>query len=635
MKVSLRTKLTVSFLIVVVISGFITTFVGIYLIENTIVRQAQDKVRVDLNSAREIYEQKIRDVKEVIRFTAARFLLFEALRQGNIQSIYRQLEKIRKQESLDVLTVTDINGRVILRTHNPKISGDDQSNEKLLKKVLTKKEAYASTMIISKEELMKEGDDLAKRAQIKYVPTPKAKSKPETEESAGMMIKAAAPIFARNGDFIGLLYGGKLLNQDNTIVDKIKDTVFQGIKYKGKDIGTATIFQDDLRITTNVLKEDGTRAIGTRLAEEVYNQVIGKGKPWIERAFVVNDWYITAYEPIKDISEKIIGILYVGMLEKKFTDLKKEVTLIFTGITLVGIIFILLISYFLAGGILNPIKNLIFASGELSRGNFEYRIKDIPKDEIGKLAETFNFMANSLKARDEKLKQATEEHLMRSEKLASIGRLAAGVAHEINNPLTGILTFSHLLLKKKSQDDPEREKLETIAQEATRCRSIVKGLLDFARQTAPEKKFADLNEVITYLLSLVEGHASFHNIKIIRELASPLPEVKVDVNQIQQVFMNIIINAQEAMPEGGNLTIKSSVTDDGFIEVKFTDTGCGIPEENIDKLFDPFFTTKKDKGTGLGLAVSYGIIEAHQGNIEIQSQVGKGTTVTVRLPLPR
>lgn len=636
MKISLRTKLTVSFLVVVIISGFIAIFAGIYLIGNTIVKQAQDKVRVDLNTAREIYEEKIKNVKEVVRFTAARFLLFEALKEGNIQSLQRQLEKVRKQESLDILTVTNPSGRVVLRTRNPKIIGDDQSNDKLLQKVLAKKEVYASTMLISKEELKKEGEDLAQRAHIKYVPTPKARPKPGTEEFTGMMIKAAAPIFARNGDFVGIIYGGRLLNQDCAIVDKIKETVFQGIKYKGKDIGTATIFQDDLRIATNVLKEDGTRAIGTRLAEEVYNQVIVKGKPWTERAFVVNDWYITAYEPIKDIGGKIIGIFYVGMLEKKFTDLKKEVILIFTSITLVGIIFTLIISYFLAGGILKPIENLIFASGELSRGNFDYQIKNISKDEIGKLAETFNFMADSLKARDEKLKETTKEQLMRSEKLASIGRLAAGVAHEINNPLTGILTFSHLLLKKKSPDDPEREKLQTIINETTRCRTIVKGLLDFARQTTPEKKLADLNEIIEYTLSLVERHASFQNVKIIREFTPSLPKVKVDLNQIQQVFMNIIINAQEAMPEGGTLAIKSSVTGDGFIEVKFTDSGCGIPEENMDKLFDPFFTTKHEgKGTGLGLAVSYGIIERHQGNIEIQSRLNKGTTVIVRLPVKK
>jgi two-component system NtrC family sensor kinase len=633
MKISLRTKLALSFLTVIIISGFFTTFAGLYLIENTIVKQAQDKVRVDLNSAREIYEQKIKDVKEIIRLTATRVLLFETLRGGNIPAVRRQLEKVRKEEALDILTVTDTDGRVILRLRNPKIVGDDQSNDKLLKKVFLEKKEYASTMIIAKEELLKEGEDLAQRAHIKYIPTPKARFRPETEETAGMMIKAGAPIFARDGEFIGIIYGGKLLNQDYTIVDKIKDTVFQGIKYKGKDIGTATIFQDDLRIATNVLKEDGTRAIGTRIAQEVYEQVIIKGKPWIERAFVVNDWYITAYEPIKDISGKIIGILYVGMLEKRFTDLKKEVTFIFTGVTLVGIIFVLAISYFLAGQILNPIENLIRASRELGQGNLEYRIKNIPKDEIGKLAETFNFMADSLKTRDEKLKETTKEQLMRSEKLASIGRLAAGVAHEINNPLTGILTFSHLLLKKKSSDDPEREKLETIINETTRCRAIVKGLLDFARQTKPEKKFADLNEIIEYSLSLVERHASFHDIKMIRELSPSLPRARVDVNQIQQVFMNIIINAQEAMPEGGTLTIKSSITENGFIEIRFIDTGCGVPEENMDKLFDPFFTTKHEgKGTGLGLAVSYGIIEGHQGNIEIQSKLNKGTTVIIRLP---
>jgi len=229
--------------------------------------------------------------------------------------------------------------------------------------------------------------------------------------------------------------------------------------------------------------------------------------------------------------------------------------------------------------------------------------------------------------------QQLQDQLIQAEKMASLGKLAAGVAHEINNPLTGILTFAHLLLKKTPEDDPQREDLEVIVTEATRCKRIVQGLLDFARQRDPEKSLADINKIIEDSLSLVENQASFQNIEIIKELDSDLPKIMVDVNQIQQVFMNIILNAAEAMPDGGYLTISTQVVDRS-IEIKFIDTGCGIPQENIGRLFDPFFTTKEPgKGTGLGLAVSHGIVTRHQGRIEVESQVGKGTTFTVKLPI--
>jgi len=251
--------------------------------------------------------------------------------------------------------------------------------------------------------------------------------------------------------------------------------------------------------------------------------------------------------------------------------------------------------------------------------------------------------AKAEKKKAQELKKAYEElqslqtQLLHSEKLASIGRLAAGVAHEINNPLTGVLTFAHLLLSEMSKDDPRRVDLEVIVKEANRCRLITQNLLDFARQSSPEKAPVDINEVIKNTLSLVENQASFQNIKIIKDFNCSLPLILIDSNQIQQVFMNVILNAQEAMPQGGFLTISTDFSEDGrFAEIKFIDTGCGIPEDNIGKLFDPFFTTKETgKGTGLGLAISYGIIKNHGGDINIDSTEGKGTTVIIKLPIKK
>ena len=635
MRISLKTRLIANFLVVIAVCGIVATWVGVRLIGGGIVKQAQDKVRTDLNSARVIYQANLDKINDIVRMTANRFFVIESILRKDLDFLREELNRVQKRESLDVLTVTDETGQVIVRTSNPGAYGDDQSMDAIVSRALLHKEATASTEVIPADALMKEGEDLAQRARITFIPTPKAKPRPENEETSGMIMKAAAPVLDGTGNVLGVIYGGVLLNRKYEIVDKIKETVYQGEAYKGKDMGTATIFQGDLRISTNVRREDGSRAIGTRVSEEVYDRVLVEGLPWIERAFVVNAWYITAYEPIKNITGDIIGILYVGMLEQKFTDLRRSTMWVFLGIALAGIAAALLISYFLANTILKPINHLVFASERLAQGDLTHRVELESKDEIGELAKTFNFMAESLKDRDERLKKYTQQKIMESERLATIGQLAAGVAHELNNPLGGILIYGHLLLENLPPDDPQRKNLEKIVTQATRCKGIVKGLLDFSRQTEPKIELTDCNDLLKGALSLIENQAIFQNITVSKHFyASPL-RVMVDSGQIQQVFINIIMNAAEAMDGKGDLVIQTKLSDDeGFAEIAFSDTGCGIPEDQIERLFEPFFTTKEvGRGTGLGLAISFGIIQRHKGTIEVQSTVGEGTTFTVRLPV--
>ncbi|HUV66738.1 MAG TPA: cache domain-containing protein [Sedimentisphaerales bacterium] len=636
MRISLKAKLIVSFLAVIVIGGLVTTLVGTRLIGTGIIRQAQDKVRNDLNAAREIYRQESEKLKDTVRFTALRrFFIGEALLNNDITALTKELERIRKAESLDILTLTDDVGRVVVRFRNPSISGDSQADDVLVSRVLAGREAVAATVIVPEEELRKEGPDLAEQARIEYIPTPKAKPTLETKQTSAMCIKAAAPILGDNGQLLGVLYGGNLLNRNYEIVDKVKETVYQAVKYEGKDIGTATIFQGDLRISTNVLRADGTRAIGTRISEEVYERVLVEGLPWIDRAFVVNNWYISAYEPIRDVKDEIIGILYVGILEEKFTDMRNRAIAIFLGIALTGMVIALIVSNFLAKGVLQPIKRLIFASHQWAVGNLDYRAETTAKDEIAELTETFNTMASSLKERDDRLKEYAHQQIMKSDRLATLGQLAAGVAHEINNPLGAVLMYAHLSLEEMEAEDARRKNLEKAVTEATRCKNIVRGLLDFARQSEPNIEESDVDEILKRTLSLLENQALFQNIKITTTLSASLPRAMMDSGQIQQVFTNIIFNAAEAMAGEGELAVVSRTTPgDEWVEIEFTDTGCGIPRENLEKIFDPFFTTKEvGRGTGLGLAVSYGIIARHKGTIEVESEPGKGTTFIVRLPL--
>jgi two-component system NtrC family sensor kinase len=633
-KIPIATKLILSFLLVIVVASVVFIAVGVQLIGDRVVAEAQEKVRNDLNSAREIYHSELSEISGVVRFTADRFFLKDALLSGNMEEAINELVSVKLRERLDIFTVTDESGNVLLRISNVKLSGDNQTHNELVSAALSRNGPVAGTTIVSAEDLEKESPLLAEQAYFGFIDTPKARAREETEETSGMMLMAAAPIFDYQYNLIGVLYGGVLLNRNYEIVDTTKRTVYQSVKYDGKDIGTATIFQDDVRISTNVENEDGSRAIGTRVSEEVYNYVVKKGGTWTGRAYVVNNWYITAYEPIKNINNEIIGILYVGILEQKYLDIKRRTILIFLAIAFMGAFVSLALSYLLSRGISGSIGRLVSASKEVAQGNLDVKAEVMTNDELQDLAESFNAMASALKKRDEQLKAFAQNKIQESERLAMIGQLAAGVAHELNNPLQGIVAYSHLLLEKATEDDPMRGSLQKIVTQADRSKDIIRGLLDFSRQTKPQKMPSNVNHILLECLSLVEKQPLFHNIEIEKDFVGSLPLISIDPSQIQQVFMNMIINAAEAMEGNGCLTLETRFDPvDNTVDVIFTDTGPGIRQEDIPRLFDPFFTTKEvGHGTGLGLAISYGIVRKHRGTITVESKIGKGTTFIVSLP---
>ena len=251
---------------------------------------------------------------------------------------------------------------------------------------------------------------------------------------------------------------------------------------------------------------------------------------------------------------------------------------------------------------------------------------------MGVLCRAVDSMAHAVQEREELLKHATRQQIGRSEQLASVGRLAAGVAHEINNPLTGVLAFADMMRDKENLDEQDRQDLELIIRETKRVREIVRGMLDFARETPFVQKPMDINELVRQTFRLLGKRDAFQKITMVEDLGERLPQVNVDKNQLQQVLLNLMLNACEAMPNGGTLMVRSSVAN-GRVVVAVTDTGCGIKREDLDKIFEPFFTTKPvGKGTGLGLSVSYGILQQHEGTLEVESELGKGTTFVVTLP---
>jgi len=647
----LRRKLILSFLAVIGIGGVATLSVGTRLEHRTIFSLAQAKVRHDLSSAWMVYHDKLSSIQNIIRMSAGREFVERALISGKQSAWKGTLSDIRREFNLDVLTLTDARGIVVFRAQQPDSFGDDQSGDPLVKRALGK-ETAAGTQTVDRATLLKEGRDLADRAFFRFIPTPKAAERPEDQEENGMMLNAASPVVDKEGALLGVLYGGILLNRNYEIVDLVKEMVFKGEKYKGKEIGTVTIFQGDLRISTNVMDDTGNRAVGTRVSREVNETVLRQGKPWVGRAFVVSHWYISAYEPIKDANHNVIGMLYVGMLEKPYIDLRNNVMLTFTGIAVLFMAFLLALLSLFTSTIIKPLRSMVAATNKIARGDLSHRVEIDFRDEIGQLAHSFNLMTEDLKTANENLVQwgktlekrveeRTRElremqgYLIQSEKLASLGKMAAGVAHEINNPLTSILINAHLMLEKGDLKNEYQENLTLIAEETSRCAQIVKGLLEFARQTPSRMTWADINELIDRTTQLLEKQAAVRNINIVKDLNRSLPFLELDKNKIQQVFWNLMLNACEAMPSGGVLTIRSRLGSDGRdVEIVFADTGVGIPQENIHKLFDPFFTTKSS-GTGLGLAVTYGIIHRHGGTIDVKSEVGQGAIFTVTIPLEK
>lgn len=645
----LRRKLVLSFLAVISFGGIVTLVIGTRIEHRTIFSLAESKVRNDLAAAWMVYNEKLNGIRDVVRLSAAREFLAEFFKTGRRAEAAKRLDAIRREYGLDILTLTDARGRVALRALRPEAFGEDRAGDPFVKRALLK-ETPAGTGILPRAVLLEESPDLAERAYFQFVETPKAAARPGDHEENGMLLQAAAPVLDGDATVIGALYGGVLINRNYEIVDRVKDIVFRGEKYKGQDIGTVTIFQGDLRVSTNVLDAQGLRAVGTRVSREVEQAVLIDGGRWVGPAFVVREWHITAYEPIRDFDNRIIGMLYVGTLEWPFLDLRNRVMATFTGIAGLCVAVLLALLWLVSATITRPLLNMVKATDTIAKGDLSHRVEIGSHDETGLLAASFNRMTESLAQANENLEQwgrmlerrveertselrEAQNALVQSQKLASLGKMAAGVAHEINNPLTSISINAHLLLEDRGPDDADRDALTLIAEETARCAQIVKGLLEFSRQTPTEATDADINDIVERTIQLLEKQASVRNVKIVKDLNKSLPLIVIDKNKMQQVVSNLVINACEAMPDGGTLTIVTAPSaDQRQIVIRVADTGVGIPKSNMDQLFDPFFTTKSH-GTGLGLAVSYGIVHQRGGTIDVESEVGKGSIFTVKLPV--
>ncbi len=636
---STRSKLIISFLGVGLLISGVSLLVGGRLLYRAVFNEAANRIRLDLNAAREICLSRIDKIQSSLSLASLEPVFLASSEKRDIQKLSNRLNQIAQQIGLDFMGVADRNGKTICRIGPNSLPKENSPSNPVVDLAIQKQVGVAGAVVLNREFLFSENPELADRAGIRLLSRKIDASKTGDEKVQGMAFAAAVPIF-ESGNFLGALYGGVLINRSQDIVDKVRDTVFQHEFYNGRSIGAATIFLKNVRISTNVLNPDGTRAIGTTASEEVAKRVLLDGNRWTDRAYVVNDWYITAYESIEDVFGRRVGMLYVGVLEQKYADMRSDALTLFILITAAGMALALGLGTFIANRISRPVHRLIEASAQVSKGNMSPEIGPLSKSEIGVLQKTFTEMLDSLKQRDELQRAESEAKLLQFSKQAGIGKLAGGVAHEINNPLTGIFTFTHMLLRNKKLPDDVRADLETIAQECERIRKIVKGLLDFSRQTELDREPTDVNRLVRFTISLVENQALIKNVGLNFDKGEGLPMVTLDRNQMQSVLLNLIINALDATDSGGRIHVSTgigvSATKPGQrgIEIVCSDTGCGIAPENLDKIFDPFFTTKEvGQGTGLGLSVSYGIVERHGGSIRVQSKTGRGSTFTVWLPI--
>jgi two-component system NtrC family sensor kinase len=637
--------------VVLGIGGLVTSVVGSYIVSTTIMMQVRRSVDNDYVTARAIYDEQLVTLRLTVQLAASGSTIPEYLAGGRRDLLRAYLDGIRSERKFDFLTLADREGRVVLRSSQPSRTGDDVSSISVVAAALAGKTA-ASTAILPAEMLGREDPRLQAQAFLRVVQSPRAKPGGKTEETAGMVLIAATPVRRPGGETLGVLYGGVLLNRNFFIVDRVWDLLFRGEQFDSQEVGTATIFQNGLRISTNVRARSGERALGTRISAEVEDAVLGRGQSWRGRAFVLRDWYISRYEPIRDYQGKTIGALYVGVLERAYTAIRDRVIISFFILATIGFIVIIATTYYEIHHITLPIGQMVAATRNIAAGRFDQEVEAGHEGEIALLAESFNTMLKSLRAMkadleewgrtlEQKVRERSEElvamqaRVAQSERLASLGMLAAGVAHEINNPLGGILALTSLTLEDLPKDDSNRENLEEVVHQSQRCRDIVKGLLEFSRQSSMGADLADLNKILEGTLALICRQAAFFNVTIVKGYDPQLPAVVADSSELQQVFMNVLMNAAQAIEGHGTVTIVTRrAADAEAVEVLISDTGRGIPPQEIGRIFDPFYSTKPNgQGTGLGLSITYGIVTSHKGTIHVASEIGEGTTVTIRLPM--
>jgi signal transduction histidine kinase len=626
------------------------------------------KVQSDLAVAHGYFDQVKEGVGRRVETLAGSERLARALRERpGAAALGELLREMQQQLKIDFLILLDGNGQVRAASAGP-APGRDYSTWTIARRALAG-HAETEVDILDAAQLAAIDPALSERARTPLIATRNAQATQRKEETSGMVMHAAAPIdssLREGGTSAGVLVGGLLLNKNLDFVDRINDIVYPDGALPLGSLGTATLFLDDVRIATNVRLFENVRAIGTRVSAAVRHTVLDLGRTWLDRAFVVNDWYVSAYEPIIDSRGKRVGMLYVGYLEAPFQHARQlalaAVALLFV-LTVIAAAFV---SLRLARHVSQPVTRMHSTMNAIESGRVEARVgadlaDPADADELAELAAHFDRLLDRLAEQtdalqrwgrelDSKVAERTEElaaanqtlrsaqqRLVMSEKLAAIGQLAAGVAHEINNPVAVIQGNLDVLRETLgAAAEPAMGEIRLIQDQVFRIRLIVTKLLQFARpaEYAGYLEPVNLDQVVQDSLVLVAHQTKKSSVEVVQEMHATRP-VTINRNELQQVLINLIVNALQAMPEGGALLLVSGDRDEngisgGFVAV--ADSGPGIAPQDRERLFDPFFTTKTSDGTGLGLWVSLGLVQRYGGRIDVDCPPSGGSVFTVWLP---
>ena len=593
----MKTRILISFLMVIFVLSVSIAVLGYWVIQKDIIGREERKVRNDLITARTVYTNEIERIGQALKLVPP---------GSNIEGL---------KEKLNVHYLRYV----------PK-AGFAGLRSEIAKAALQKGKAIGGTRIISAEELATIGGDFPGRKPIEVRPTPKARPTQRTVLDCVMAKEYAIPVRDDKGEITAVFYGGRAINRDYTFVDYVRQMVFGSEMYKDKPVGTVTIFLDDVRIATNVQDEDGQRAIGTRVSDEVYRAVVEQGRIWHERAFVVTDYYKSAYEPIWGIHGDIIGILYVGTLEQPFNDMAREVMQLFllsvAGVSVIAVLF----SFVLAGTISKPLTEVVHASECLAFGDWGYEVNSRTSiKEINSMAEAFNAMAVGLKDREESLR-------ISNEKLAAMNKsyidLIGFVAHELKGILASAVMNAYAvrdgylgLINFK-----QRKAMDSVTRNMDYLDATVKKFLSLGRVERGElpvnKTHLNLKkDVFDNSISSLAPMAAKKNLKIANEV-SPEVEVNADSDLMQIVANNLVSNAIKYSPDAGQIKVTARQVN-GMVEVDVYNDSTPMSEEQRAKLFQKFSRldnpeTKKVKGTGLGLYITKQIIERHGGSIAVE-----------------
>ncbi|MET4735326.1 two-component system NtrC family sensor kinase [Thalassospira sp. MBR-102] len=621
------------------------------------------KVNGDLTIAHQYFTHILETTGEQIEALGQSVTFRDVLTSGDRARIDDLLAAKRAELGLDFLYIANRQGIVSgasPRQATPRLDADWPVIATALSGA-----SLTGVDIFDNADLAAISPDLAARARLDLVPTPNAVPTTRDAETRGMVVHSASHVSL---PMVGLedidcaLVGGILLNQNLVFIDTINDLVYRESSLPEGSQGTATLFLDDVRISTNVRLFEGRRALGTRVSSAVRQNVLEDGKVWLDSAFVVNDWYISAYEPIVDSFGDRVGMLYVGFLEAPFAQTKYESLLIIIAAFL--FVATLSVPIFLrwARGIFKPLERMTQTIARVESGDFGARTHiDQVQDEISLVAEHLDDLLDQVQERDKRLRawneelnarvdartselreanrqlEATTKQLIMSEKLAAIGEITAGVAHEINNPvavLQGNLDVVRDLLGENVRIAETEFRL--IDEQVSRINLIVTKLLQFAK---PEEYagFVERHspgEVIGDCLPLVQHLLNKADIEVARE-SRARRLILMNRTELQQVVVNLMVNALHAMPGSGTLTLIDEDFDRNGkpgIRISIRDTGTGMSSDILGRIFDPFYTTKRREGTGLGLSISKTLIDRQGGAMAVESEPGKGTLFTIWLP---